>query len=220
MASKNALPERFEVINCEDTPTPRKLVAISKPKRVFNLDWWIARMANRHHEFQIKAVPQQSLKEKTRLMVWDSYTPQTKSSPARLGKASFTVADVAAEEEGRLIRLGRYAFFSDKRAKNAAACSGAHARFVAMHRTFKKKIGLFKGMTDSHIKRANKAKKAFDTATQQVALLEKFLKQKYKGKRKITKKQKAEAAELLKVQQMRAKRAEKRYKKWQKAASF
>jgi len=51
-------------------------------------------------------------------------------------------------------------------------------------------------------------------------LLEKFLKQKYKGKRKITKKQKAEAAELLLVQQMRAKRAEKRYKKWQKAASF
>ena len=66
----------------------------------------------------------------------------------------------------------------------------------------------------------HKAKSAFDTAKQQVALLEKFLKQKYKGKRKITKKQKAEAAELLLVQQMRAKRAEKRYKKWQKAASF
>ena len=218
MASKNALPARFGAINCEDTPTPRKFVAIAKPKRVFNLDWWFARMANRHNEF--KAVPQQSLKENTCLMVWDSYTPQTKSSPATKGKATFTVADVAAEEEGRLIRLGRYAFFSDKRAKNAAACSGAHARFVAMHRTFKKKIGLFKGMTDSHIKRANKAKSAFDTAKQQVLLLEKFLKQKYKGKRKITKKQKAEAAELLLVQQMRAKRAEKRYKKWQKAASF
>lgn len=220
MKSKNAIPARFGSINCEDTPTPRELVAIAKPKRVWSLAYWIERMANRHYDFALKAKPQPSLKESTKLMTWKSWTPATQRASSKLVTVSFTVADVQAEEEGRLIRLGRYAFFSDKRAKNATAMAGAHNRFVAMHRAPKRKIGLFKGMTDSHIKRANKAKSAFDAAKQQVALLEKFLKQKYKGKRKITKKQKEEAAELLKVQQMRAKRAEKRYKKWQKAASF
>jgi hypothetical protein len=220
MTSKNALPVRFGAINTEDCPTPRNLVAIAKPKRVWSLAYWLDRMANRHYDFTLKAKPQPSLKESAKLMTWKSWTPATHRTSSMQVTVAFTVADVAAEEEGRLIRLGRYAFFSDKRAKNAAACSGAHSRFVAMHRTAKRKIGLFKGMTDSHIKRANKAKSAFDTAKQQVALLEKFLKQKYKGKRKITNKQKAEAAELLLVQQMRAKRAEKRYKKWQKAASF
>jgi hypothetical protein len=207
-------------MNPETTDTPRTVVRLAKPQRSFGAAYFMARLANKHYDWSLRAKPQPTLKQSTVLMRWTAYSPGTKENPSKLVSANFTVADVAAEEEGRLIRLGRYAFFSDTRARNAAATAGAHNRFVAMHRTFKRKIGMYLHTSDQAIKRANKAKSSWDSALNQVALLEKFLKQKYKGKRKITKAQKAEAAELLKQQQAKAKRAGKRYAKWQKAAKF
>lgn len=225
----------MQFINTEVVPTPRSLVRLAKPTFKFNLDWWKARagvafgrlpsgevglVANPTQvDYRARVTP--SLKQTTVLARWQSFSPGgLKDSPSCPQSATFDVADVAAEEEGRLIRLGRYAFFSDKRARQATALAGAASRFIAMHRTSRKKIGMFRHSTEVFVKRAEKALAKVQQTEKEMKLLAQFLRQTYKGKRKITIAQKEEAAGLLKVQVARYKAAKKRYDKWTKLSSF
>jgi hypothetical protein len=161
-----------------------------------------------------RAVVRQTLQsdcsDKAVICTWESFTPK----PANLVKVKWTAGDIRAEESGRLIRLSRFTYLSENHARRAIACSSAHSRFVAMHRTQKRKIGLFKGMADHATLMGSKAKAKLPDLKKELRTVALFLKMSRKPKTVLKWKEKVQKVTN------KIKRIEKQIKRWTADAGF
>ena len=148
--------------------------------------------------------------DKKVICTWESFTPL----PVTKVKVRWTAGDIRAEESGRLIRLSRFTFLSENHARRAIACSSAHNRFIAMHRTAKRKIGLFKGMAEHATIMGNKAKAKLPDLKKELKTISLFLKMSRKPKTVL------KWSEKVKKVKAKIKRVEKQIKRWTAEAGF
>lgn len=162
----------------------------------------------------LREVVQKTIKsncpDKAVVCTWLSFTPV----PVTKVKVRWTAGDIRAEESGRLIRLSRFTFLSENHARRAVACSSAHNRFIAMHRTQKRKIGLFKGMAEHATIMGNKAKAKLPDLKKELKTISLFLKMSRKPKTVL------KWSEKVKKVKSKIKRVEKQIKRWTAEAGF